>query len=53
MYTNIWYVAARSSELEDKPLHTQMLGTNFVLFRDKKGLPAFVRVFPRIIITLG
>ena len=37
MYTNIWYVAARSSELEDKPLHTQMLGTNFVLFRDKKG----------------
>ena len=40
MYTNIWYVAARSSELEDKPLHTQMLGTNFVLFRDKEGIPA-------------
>ena len=40
MYTNVWYVAARSSELEDKPLHTQMLGTNFVLFRDKEGMPA-------------
>ena len=40
MYTNIWYVATRSSELEDKPLHTQMLGTNFVLFRDKEGIPA-------------
>ena len=37
MYTNVWYVAARSSDLVDKPLYVKMLGSDFVLFRDKKG----------------
>ena len=37
MYTNVWYVAARSDELTDKPLHVKMLGTDFVLFRDAEG----------------
>jgi len=40
MYTNVWYVAARSSELKNKPLHVKMLGTDFVLFRDQEGKPA-------------
>ena len=37
MYTNVWYVAARSDELTDKPLYVKMLGTDFVLFRDAEG----------------
>jgi phenylpropionate dioxygenase-like ring-hydroxylating dioxygenase large terminal subunit len=37
MYTNVWYVAARSTDLIDKPLYVKMLGSDFVLFRDKKG----------------
>jgi len=37
MYTNVWYVAARSADLIDKPLYVKMLGSDFVLFRDKKG----------------
>ena len=37
MYTNVWYVAARSEELKDQPLYVQMLGADFVLFRDDKG----------------
>ncbi|GIS85628.1 MAG: hypothetical protein CM1200mP17_01960 [Woeseia sp.] len=40
MYTNVWYVAARSEELKDQPLYVQMLGADFVLFRDDKGNPA-------------
>jgi phenylpropionate dioxygenase-like ring-hydroxylating dioxygenase large terminal subunit len=43
MYTNVWYVAARSSELKNKPLHVKMLGTDFVLFRDQEGKPACLR----------
>jgi len=39
MYTNVWYVAARSSDLLDEPLYVQMLGSDFVLFRDNKGTP--------------
>ena len=40
MYTNVWYVAARSEDLKDKPLYVKMLGSDFVLFRDDKGNPA-------------
>lgn len=40
MYTNVWYVAARTEELKDKPLHVKMLGSDFVLFRDNEGNPA-------------
>ncbi|MBT7753918.1 MAG: aromatic ring-hydroxylating dioxygenase subunit alpha [Gammaproteobacteria bacterium] len=39
MYTNVWYVAARNSDLLDEPLYVQMLGSDFVLFRDNKGTP--------------
>jgi phenylpropionate dioxygenase-like ring-hydroxylating dioxygenase large terminal subunit len=40
MYTNVWYVAARTEELKDKPLYVKMLGSDFVLFRDNEGKPA-------------
>ena len=40
MYTNLWYVAARSSDLKNQPLYVKMLGSDFVLFRDKAGNPA-------------
>ena len=40
MFTNVWYVAARSEDLEDGPLKVTMLGCDFVLFRDQQGKAA-------------
>ena len=40
MFTNIWYVAARSEELNDKPVKVRMLGCDFVLYRDQNGKAA-------------
>jgi phenylpropionate dioxygenase-like ring-hydroxylating dioxygenase large terminal subunit len=37
MYINNWYVAGYSAELADRPRQVQMLGRNFVLFRDDQG----------------
>ena len=37
MFTNVWYIAARSEDLTDKPLKVQMLGCDFVLYRDPDG----------------
>jgi phenylpropionate dioxygenase-like ring-hydroxylating dioxygenase large terminal subunit len=37
MYTNVWYVAARSEDLKDEPFLVRMLGCDFVLYRDLKG----------------
>jgi len=34
MYKNLWYVAAFSDELSDKPHKVRMLSRDFVLFRD-------------------
>lgn len=39
MFINFWYAAARSSDLlADKPYPRRMLGQDFVLFRDSKGV---------------
>ena len=38
MFINFWYVAAESKSLADEPLHLTMLGQEFVLFRDSKGI---------------
>jgi phenylpropionate dioxygenase-like ring-hydroxylating dioxygenase large terminal subunit len=38
MYINFWYVAGRSKEIGDKPLKRRMLGQDFVLFRDSRGV---------------
>jgi phenylpropionate dioxygenase-like ring-hydroxylating dioxygenase large terminal subunit len=38
MFINFWYVAALSSDLGDKPFRRRMLGQDFVLFRDSKGV---------------
>jgi phenylpropionate dioxygenase-like ring-hydroxylating dioxygenase large terminal subunit len=38
MYINFWYVAGRSEEIGDKPLKRRMLGQDFVLFRDSRGV---------------
>lgn len=40
LFTNVWYVAARSEELTDKPLKVRMLGRDFVLYRDSRGQAA-------------
>lgn len=40
LYTNNWYVAEHSARLSDKPLKVQMLGCDFVLFRDADGTAA-------------
>jgi phenylpropionate dioxygenase-like ring-hydroxylating dioxygenase large terminal subunit len=37
MLKNFWYVAEESSNVTDKPVHTRLLGQNFVLFRDEGG----------------
>ncbi|MBL8629797.1 MAG: aromatic ring-hydroxylating dioxygenase subunit alpha [Rhodospirillaceae bacterium] len=37
MLINNWYVAARSSEVSNKPFGSRMLGLDFVLFRDADG----------------
>ena len=34
MFTNVWYVAARSDDLQEKPLQVRMLGCDFVLYRE-------------------
>jgi phenylpropionate dioxygenase-like ring-hydroxylating dioxygenase large terminal subunit len=38
MFINFWYAAALSGELSDKPFKRRMLGQDFVLFRDTKGV---------------
>jgi nitrite reductase/ring-hydroxylating ferredoxin subunit len=38
MFINLWYAAALAPELRDKPLRVRMLGQNFVLFRDRRGV---------------
>lgn len=39
MFINFWYAAALSGEVTaDKPKKVKMLGQNFVLFRDTKGI---------------
>lgn len=37
MFINFWYPAAESAKLTDTPVHVQMLGQEFVLFRDSAG----------------
>ena len=37
MFINFWYPAAESAKLTDTPLHVQMIGQEFVLFRDSAG----------------
>jgi phenylpropionate dioxygenase-like ring-hydroxylating dioxygenase large terminal subunit len=37
MFTNVWYVAARSDEVAGLPHHVRMLGRDFVLYRDPAG----------------
>ena len=37
MFTNVWYVAARSDEVAGLPHHVRMLGRDFVLYRDPTG----------------
>lgn len=37
MFINFWYVAEESDTVTDKPVHVQMLGQDFVLFRDTAG----------------
>jgi len=39
LFTNVWYVAATSDELSGRPLPRQMLGRDFVLYRDASGQP--------------
>jgi phenylpropionate dioxygenase-like ring-hydroxylating dioxygenase large terminal subunit len=38
MFINFWYAAAQGQELSDKPLKRRLLGQDFVLFRDTKGV---------------
>ena len=38
MFINFWYVAGRSEEVTEQPLKQQMLGQDFVLFRDADGV---------------
>lgn len=39
MFINFWYPACEAGELTaDKPLHVRMLGLDFALFRDSKGV---------------
>ena len=46
MFTNVWYVAARSEDLEDGPLKVTMLGCDFVLHRTKEGVTCLSNVCP-------
>lgn len=34
MFINFWYAAEQSENVKDDPVHTRMLGQDFVLFRD-------------------
>ena len=38
MFTNVWYTAAFSKNVASEPKHVKMLGRDFVLFRDDKGV---------------
>ena len=38
MFLNFWYAAARSHELQSKPVRVRMLGQDFALFRDAQGV---------------
>ena len=38
MYINFWYVAGRSTEINDAPVKRSMLGQDFVLWRDSSGV---------------
>jgi len=38
VYTNVWYVACFSKDLEKEPLKQRMLGADLVLFRDGDGV---------------
>jgi phenylpropionate dioxygenase-like ring-hydroxylating dioxygenase large terminal subunit len=38
MFINFWYVIEASTKLLDQPLHRQMLGQDFVIFRDSAGV---------------
>jgi phenylpropionate dioxygenase-like ring-hydroxylating dioxygenase large terminal subunit len=38
MFINFWYAAEWSKELTDQPLKRQILGQEFVLFRDAEGI---------------
>jgi len=37
VYTNVWYVAAYSKDLDKDPIKVTMLGADFVLFREMGG----------------
>ena len=37
MFINFWYAAAQSEEVQEKPVKVQMLGQDFVLFRNTEG----------------
>jgi hypothetical protein len=37
MFINFWYPAIESAKLTDQPVKVQMLGCEFVLFRDAAG----------------
>lgn len=38
MFINFWYPAATAADLSDQPLRRRMLGQDFVLFRDSRGV---------------
>ena len=38
MYINFWYPAGEASEFTDEPIKRRMLGLDFVLFRDARGI---------------
>ena len=40
MFTNIWYAAESSENVDEEPVLVRMLGRDFVLFRDAEGRPA-------------
>ncbi len=37
MFINFWYPVAFSDKLARQPLHVEMLGCEFVVFRDSHG----------------
>jgi len=37
MYIDFWCVTAESHDFIDEPVHSRMLGQDFVLFRDREG----------------
>ena len=38
MFINFWYPTAWSDEVKDEPVHVRLLGQDFVVFRDSKGV---------------